>query len=89
MSFNSNTTGVTCGAGTANLSGASEYRPGFQWGSCCSIFSFLCSYCPFVNLFLLAMHCLCFFDLRRLIVSLVSSNFSCCQYCFTDLIFFY
>ena len=27
VSFNSNTTGVTCGAGTANPSGASEFTP--------------------------------------------------------------
>ena len=30
VSFNSNTTGVTCGAGTANSSGTSEYTPGFS-----------------------------------------------------------
>ena len=37
MSFNSNTTGVTTGAGTAIPSRAPEFTPGFQWGSCCSI----------------------------------------------------
>ena len=31
------------GAGTANPSGAPEFAFGFSWGSCCSIFSFLCS----------------------------------------------
>ena len=43
MSLNSNTTGVTCGARTANPSGAHEFTPGIKWGSCCSIFSFLCN----------------------------------------------
>ena len=33
--------GIHC-AGTANLSGATEFTSTFQWGSCCSIFSFLC-----------------------------------------------
>jgi hypothetical protein len=39
----SNTTCVTSGAGTAYLSGAPESHSRFQWGSCCSIVSFLCS----------------------------------------------
>ena len=29
VSFNSNTMGVTCGAGIANLSGAPDFTPGF------------------------------------------------------------
>jgi type III secretory pathway component EscS len=33
VSFNSNRTGVTCGAGTANPSGAPEFIR-FLWGSC-------------------------------------------------------
>lgn len=46
----SNTTGGTCGAGTAYLTGASEFSLGFLY---CSIFSFLCfrrplHVCPFV-----------------------------------------
>ena len=41
--FNSNTMGVTGGAGTANLSGAPEFTPAVYWGLCCSIFSFVCS----------------------------------------------
>jgi hypothetical protein len=41
--FNRNTTGVTSGAGTANLFGAPEFTPGFYWASCCSNFSFLCN----------------------------------------------
>ena len=40
-----NTTGVTSGAGTAYSSGASEFIPGFWWGSCYSIFSFICLFC--------------------------------------------
>jgi len=48
--------------------------PGFQWGLCCLIFSFLCDFLLFV-LFLLA-NVLSFFDLRLLITHLVSSNFS-------------
>ena len=57
VSFNSNTTGVTSGAGTAYPSGtpgftsgagtaypsgANDFIPGFKLGSCYSIFSFLC-----------------------------------------------
>ena len=50
---------VTSGAGIAYLSGAPEFTPAFYWGSCCSIFSFMCSVlqivvCHFV-LFLLAI----------------------------------
>ena len=51
--------GVTSGAGTVHPSGAPEFIPGFQWGSCYSIFGFLCSVlqivvCSFV-LFLFAI----------------------------------
>jgi len=45
------------GAGTAYPSGAPEFTPGSSWGSCYSIFSFICMFCrsfPFV-LFLLAI----------------------------------
>ena len=38
----SNTTGATCGAGSAYPSGAPEIIPSFLWGSCCLLFSFLC-----------------------------------------------
>ena len=38
--FNSSTTGVTCGAGTANGSRAHVLTSGFKWRSCCSMFSF-------------------------------------------------
>jgi hypothetical protein len=39
VSFNSNTTGFTCWAGTANTSGAHEFTLRFLWGWCCSIIS--------------------------------------------------
>ena len=47
------TTDATSGAGTAYHSGAPKTTPGFQRGSCCSMFSFLCSVlqiavCPIV-----------------------------------------
>ena len=38
----SNTTGTTCGAGSAYPSGALEISPSFWWGSCCLVLSFLC-----------------------------------------------
>ena len=38
----SNTTGATIGAGTSYPSEASGFTPGFQWGSCYSIYSFMC-----------------------------------------------
>ena len=48
--FDSNTTSVTGGAGTANLSRTSLFNPGLWWGSCCSIFSLFVdrclSFCP-------------------------------------------
>ena len=48
----SNTTGATCGAGSANPSGAREITPSFWWGSCCLFFSFLCYVmCTIVCLF--------------------------------------
>jgi len=31
--------------GTAYPSGAPEFTPGFKWGSCCSIISFMCMFC--------------------------------------------
>ena len=40
-----NTTGATGGAGTAYPSRAPEFTPGFQLGSCYSIFSFMCMFC--------------------------------------------
>ena len=60
-------------AGTAYLSGAHESAPGFQWGACYSIFSFICMFCrSFVLLyfFFWPLCCLFFFDIRILIASL-------------------
>ena len=52
VSFNSNTTGVTSRAGTANPSGTPQFTPRFQRGSCYSIFGLICVVlyivvCPF------------------------------------------
>ena len=64
-----NTTGSTCGAGTAYLSGAHDFTPSFSWCSCYSIFSFISMFCrslfvPFY-LFYWPLCCL-FFDIRIL-----------------------
>ena len=57
-----------------------EFTPGFQWGSCYSIFSFICMFCRslFVILyfFFWPLLCLFFFDILIMIVPLVSSNSS-------------
>jgi hypothetical protein len=37
--------GVTSGSGTACPSGALEFKPCSWWGSCYSIFSFMCMFC--------------------------------------------
>ena len=54
-----------------------------MWGSCYSIFSFICMFCwsLFVLLyfFFWPLCCLFFFDIRFLIAPLVSSNSSCVQ----------
>ena len=70
----SNTTGDTSGARTANLFGAPEFTPGFWQGTCYSIFSFMCNVLQIVLLyfFFWALHCLSF-DLRLLINPLISS----------------
>ena len=47
-------TGATCGAGTAYPFGAPAFSPGFWWGSCYYILSFLCNVLQiFVRPFLL------------------------------------
>ena len=38
-------TSTTSGAVTAYTSRAHEFTPGFKWGSCYSIFSFMCMFC--------------------------------------------
>ena len=59
------------GAGTVYPSGAPEFTPGFWWGSCYLIFSFICMFCRllFVLLyfFFQPLCCLFFFDIRILI----------------------
>ena len=54
-----NTTGVTSGAGPAFPSREPEFTPGFQWGSCYSIFRFICMFCRalFVLLYFFLSHC--------------------------------
>lgn len=45
-----NTKGVTSGAEITYHSVASDVTYGFQWNSCCAVFSFICSalsFCPF------------------------------------------
>ena len=73
-------TGATSGARTADPSRAPEFTPGFQWSSCCSIFSFICMFCRslfvLLSFFFRPLCCLSFFDLRILITSLVPSNSS-------------
>jgi hypothetical protein len=65
VSFNSNTTGVTSGAGTANLSRAPEFTPSFQWGTCARSL-FVC----------VIIYCRSLFVLRFTNYDLVSSNSS-------------
>ena len=81
--------GASSGAGTAYPSGAHKFTPGFYWGSCYSIFSFLCMFCRSLCLsfctfsfglvlsvlLLLALCCLFFFDIRILITTLLFSNY--------------
>ena len=51
-----NATGATSGVETAYPSGTPVFTPSFQWGSCCSIFSFMCMFCrSLFVLFLLAI----------------------------------
>jgi hypothetical protein len=50
---------------------ALEFTPGFKRGSCCSIFSFLCTvFCIslFFSFFFWPLYCLSFFDLRLLVI---------------------
>ena len=68
-----NTTGATSGAGTDYPSGAPKFTPGFLWGLCYSIFSFMCRFCRSLSFWPLG--CLSF-DLQILIYPLVSSNSS-------------
>ena len=73
-----NTMSATSGVQSAYPSGALQFIRGFKWGSCCSIFRFLCNVlkiifcpCPF---FIWPMKCLSVLDLRLLILSIVISK---------------
>ena len=55
-------------------------HPRFEWGSCYSVFSFMCMFCKSFFVFW-PLCCLFFFDLRILITSLVSSNSSYVYLC--------
>jgi hypothetical protein len=72
-----NTTGVTSGAGTAYSSRSPVFAPDIKWGSCYSIFSLKCICCrslfDLLFYFFWTLCCLFFFDLRILIIPLVSS----------------
>jgi hypothetical protein len=75
-----NTTDASSGGGNAYSSRAPEFTPGFLWGSCYSIFSFI--YVFYWSLFVLfyfffwPLCCLFFFDIQILVANLVSSNSS-------------
>ena len=60
--------------------GTPEFTPGFQWGACYSIFSFMCMFCRqlfvLLSFFFCPLCCLFFFDLRILSIPLLSSNSS-------------
>ena len=76
-----NKTGATSGAGTAYRTRAPEFSPGFQWGSCYFIFSFMCMFCRLLFVFSLLFFfrplcCLFVFDIRILITLFVCSNSS-------------
>ena len=77
VSLISNTTGVTCGAGTAGLSGAHKYIPGLKRGSSSLICVVLCKslFVP-LSFFLWPLYCLSFFNIRLLITAFVMSSFS-------------
>ena len=68
------TTGGTSGAGTAYATVAPEFTPDILWGSCYSIFNFICMFCRslfvLLSLFFWPLCCLFFFDIRILITSL-------------------
>jgi hypothetical protein len=72
------TTDATSSTGTAYPSGAHAFITGFKWGSCYSIFNFMCIFCRslFVLLYFIfwSLCWLFFFNLRILITTLVSSN---------------
>ena len=72
----SNTTSVTCGAGTAYTFGAPEFTPVLIVVRVARSFVFCVLFriplCAISSFLLCPLHCLSFFDLRLLITSLVS-----------------
>jgi hypothetical protein len=73
----SNMMDATCGAGSVYPSRTLEFTPSFEWGTCCSISSFLC------NVFL--DHCLSGISLLSFFFWSLQSMFdhcSLCQFCF-------
>jgi hypothetical protein len=88
VSFNSNTTGVTSGAGTANISGALEFIPGFSgvrvaWSLVFCVEFWIWLF-VLLSFFFWPLCCFPFFDIRILINPLVSSNSSYVQYWNSD-----
>ena len=75
--FMRNTTGVTCGPGTAYSAVAPALTPDFYLGSCWSILynGLYITICSYVRFF-----CFYSFDLRFLIASMLTSNFSSFSY---------
>jgi hypothetical protein len=71
---------ITCGAGTANPSGAPEFTPVFSGVRVARSLLFCIMFCRslFIRLyfFFWPFCCLSFFDLRLLVTSLISLNFS-------------
>ena len=76
VSFCSNATGVTCGIGSANPSGASQFSPGFYWCTCYSILSFLCSV---LQIIVCCQWCTCYLILSFLCSVLLT--IVCFQWC--------
>jgi len=58
-----NMTDASSGAGIAYPSGPPNFTHGFQWRSCCSIFSSMCMF-VLLSFFFWSLWCLSFFDLR-------------------------
>jgi hypothetical protein len=72
---------ATTGIGTVYPSGAPEFIPGLMWGSCSSIFSFVCMVCRsffvLLSFFLWSLCLLSCFDLLIRIPYLVSLSSFC------------
>jgi len=73
----SNTTGATCGVGTAYPSGAPELIPGFSGVRVARslVFSCILYHCLSVSFSFWPLYIISFFDLRLLITPLASSTF--------------